>query len=397
MLSSSYVGVWLKQKLEESLQSGEDANRDFFNIWTSGSQSNPLPVEILERISGSAMEPLHTEISYPHGYVTRWYVEKDDLYQRMRSGKFVLAIDPSEAGGGDDIGLIMVDVETLEVICAGVYNETNLIHFAEWICSFLSTFDTITCIIENRSTGGMIIDYLLLMLPSMGIDPYARLYNRVVQDSDANPERFSEIRVPMNRRNQEVYVRYKRLFGFSTSSTGLTSRSELYSTTLRNAAKRSCDRIKDKSLIDQINGLVVRNGRVDHEQGEHDDMVIAWLLCNWLLTLGKNLSFYGIDIRNVGSNSQDRVVNADPADIRRIEEQKYIRARIDEIYEALVNESDDLLAMKLEQELRLLDKKLILESTDVWSVDEVIRKAREAKRNNRLRRNLNRSIQTYRG
>lgn len=381
--------VWLKQKLEEAIQSGEEANRDFFNMWTAGSQSNPLPIATLERITNSKADPLHIEISYPHGYVTRWYVEQKDLYHRMKNGRFILALDPSEAGGGDDIGLVMIDIETLEVICGGVYNETNLINFAEWICTILQTFENVTCIIENRSTGGMILDYLLLMLPSRGIDPFARLYNKVVHESDANPERFAEIKIPMGRRSQDIYVRYKRLFGFATSGSGVNSRSELYSTTLQNAAKRSCDKVKDKALVDQINGLITKNGRVDHEVGEHDDMVIAWLLCHWLLTLGKNLSFYGIDIRKVGSNMQEKIANASPLELQRMQEQKVIRQRIDQIYELLVNEQDEFLVIKLEQELRLLDKKIILEANDVWSVDEVIKIARDAKRNKRLKKNLN--------
>ncbi len=379
---------WLKEKLEESINSGEEANRDFFNIWTAGSQSNPLPIALLERITNSKTDPLHVEISQPHAYVTRWYVEQQYLYHRMKTGKFVLALDPSEAGGGDDIGLTMIDIESLEVVCAGVYNETNLINFAEWICSILQMFENVTCIIENRSTGGMIIDYLLLMLPSRGIDPFARLYNKVVQESDINPERFAEIKVPLNRRNNDIYVRYKRLFGFATSGTGVNSRSELYSTTLQNAAKRSCDKIKDKSLIDQINGLIIKNGRVDHEDGEHDDMVISWLLCHWLITLGKNLAFYGIDIKKVGSNIAEKIQNATPQELRKIEEQRFIRQKIDQIYEELVKEKDEFIAMKLEQELRLLDKRIILESNDVWSVDEVIRMARDAKRNNRLKKNI---------
>lgn len=387
--------AWLKQKLEESVQSGDEANRDFFNIWTAGSQSNPLAIAILERITASKMEPLHIEISYPYSYVTRWYIEQSAIYERMKNGKFILCIDPSEAGGGDDIGLVMLDVETLEVVCSGVYNETNLIHFAEWLCSFLVTFENITCIIENRSTGGMIIDYLLLMLPAKGIDPFARLYNRVVQDSDENPDRFNDIKVPIGRRNQDIYVRFKRMFGFTTSGSGVTARSELYSTTLQNAAKRSADKIHDNSLITQINGLITKNGRVDHEEGGHDDLVIAWLLGHWLLTQGKNLTFYGIDIRRVGSNLMERIKNASPQEVNQMREQQAIRQRIDQIYELLVNEQDEFLAMKYEQELRLLDKKIILESNDVWSVDEVIKMARDAKRNRRVKQNRNMLATTY--
>jgi hypothetical protein len=157
--------TWLKQKLEESLQTGDDANRDYFNMWTSGSQSNPIPISILERISKSVMAPLYTDISKPHGYITRWFIPEEQIAYRMANSKFILGMDTSEASGGDDISFYLLDAETLETIAVGTYNETNLITFAEWVCSILVSYQNITAIIERRSTGGMLLDYLLLMLP----------------------------------------------------------------------------------------------------------------------------------------------------------------------------------------------------------------------------------------
>lgn len=380
---------WLKQKLEESIQTGDDANRDFFNIWTAGSQTNPLPIHILEKITKSIKDPLHMDISFPHSYVTRWYVEKDRIAEKLKNSSHILSLDTSDASGGDDIGLIITDIETLETDAAGVYNETNLINFAEWISDILVNNDNVIAIIERKSSGVMILDYLLLMLPARGVDPFTKIYNRIVQDSDENPDRYREICTPLNRRNHDIYVRHKKAFGFATSGTGYSSRSELYSTTLQNAAKRACDRIKDRSLVEQINGLVTRNGRVDHSEGEHDDLVISWLLTHWFLTQGKNLHHYGIDVRKIGSAIVEKTINLTEKDRFIIAEQQHIRNRINEIYEILTKENDEYICMKLETELRLLDKKIILEANEMYSVDEVINQARDAKRTKRFLPNRN--------
>ena len=370
---------WLAEKLAESLQKGEDANRDYFNMWTSGSQSNPLPLHILDAIAKSVRTPSYTDISKPHCYVTRWYIPENEIHHRMTTGRFVMGMDTSEASGGDDISLVIVDTETLEVVATGTYNETNLISFSQWVCSILVTYKNVTAIIERRSTGAMLLDYLLLMLPEHGEDPFKRLYNRIVNDYDEFPDRMNEIRQPMGRRAPDIYVRYKKAFGFATSASGASSRGDLYSSTLQLAAERSADKIVDKTLIDQITGLVIRNGRVDHAVGEHDDVLIGWLLCNWLLTLGKNLSYYGIDVRSVMSAIRPAALMSD-AEFAQQEEQNAIRVRITALAQELADENDEYVSRRLEQELRMLDRRLILETGEVYSLDGLIQQAADTKK-----------------
>jgi len=381
MLSHKQLGktdAWLKEKLDESLLTGEDASRDLLNQWTSGSETNPLDELILERISNSKKNILFTDISFPHGYITRWYIPEHEIHNRLMNGNFIMGADTSEASGGDDIAFVILDAESLEVIATAVVNETNLITFSEWVCSILVSYPKITAIIERRSTGAMLLDYLLLMLPQHGVDPFQRLFNRVVNDYDEDRDRYSEIKVPMGRRNNDLYVRYKKMFGFATAGSGYASRSELYSTTLQNAAKRSCDKIYDTSLIGQITGLVNKNGRIDHEDGEHDDMVISWLLCHWLLTLGKNLSHYGIDTSKVMSKIAVKNTETRAEYIFRMEQDR-IRSRIAELFELMKAEPDDFISMRLEQELRVLDKQVVLDQNEVYSLDSLIANVKQAK------------------
>ncbi len=377
---------WLRRKLEESVQSGDDANRDYFNMWTSGSQTSPLPVHILEAIRASVRDVQYTEISPVGGYITRWYIREDEIVHRMANGHYVLSMDTSEASGGDDISLVLIDVQTLELVAAGTYNDTNLITFSQWVASWFARFPKFTAIIERRSTGATLIDYLLIHLPEMGIDPFKRLFNMVVQEKDEQPERYREINIPMQRRDQNFYTRFKKTFGFATSGSGVTSRSSLYSTTLRMATTKAANKVYDKPLIDQITGLITKNGRIDHEDGEHDDMVIGWLLGMWLVMQGVNLSHYGIDLRTIMAYAvpQEQI---DPYVAAQKTEQLLLRNRINELNESLKKTNDDFICQKIEHEMRTLMGRLIFEENEVFSVDEMIQRARERRKNNKMIRN----------
>lgn len=373
---------WLAKKIEQSMQDGQSAERDYLNIWTSGNERSPFDSLTTEHIAKSKMDAMYQEIS-AEGYIIRWYIPQEEIETRMTSGKFVLGMDTSEAAGRDDICFVMLDVETAELIATGVFNETNLITFSMWFCNFMIRFPNIIANVERRSTGAMIIDHLLLLLPQHGEDPFKRLFNRIVNDqgeSEANMEKFREIKAtPLQRRDQYFHDHRKTAFGFATSGTGTYSRTGLYSTTLFKAVKRVGDRIRDPMLIDQMFGLIIKNERIDHEDGKHDDMVIAWLLAQWMLWEAKHLHHYGIETRYVMAGvSQKKELSQEEQN--RLIHQDYIREQIEIVYEKLMNEDDENVAFRLEQQLRHLDRQIVVEEGEIYSLDELLRSVKEARR-----------------
>jgi hypothetical protein len=367
---------WLMKKIGEREMSPDAVNRDYFNIWTSGTQTSPIPTKFLEKLTNSIVNEAHQHISPIGSYITRWYIEENQREAYMKTNKTIIGVDTSDASGGDDISFVGVDVETGATVFIGTFNETNLIAFCQWLVWWLFTYENSTMIIERKSSGVTIIDYLLMFLPQKGIDPFKRLFNWVANDPLEHKERHTESQYPIHRRADDLYVRAKKYFGFATSGGGETSRSELYSTTLQNAVKRCSDRVLDKELTEQITGLVIRNGRVDHDVGGHDDLVIGWLLCHWFLTMGKNLNNYGIDPIKVLCKSQEvkqLTIEEQAVDY----EQSRIRARISELFTLLANEQNSFICERYEKELRLLDSRIVLKNNEYFSVDATINTARE--------------------
>lgn len=374
--------AWLARKIEEAVQEGEAAERDYLNIWTSGNERSPFTPEITERISSNKFEPKFQQI-FPEGYIFRWQLEEAEIEEYMKWHPTVLGVDASDAMGRDEICLVLTDVVTGEVIGTGSYNETNLYTFSIWLAHFLIKYKRITMIPERHSSAISMIDHLCVLLPQYGEDPFKRIFNWITQDSQEsanNLEKYRKIKQPLGRRDTQFHAERKAEFGWRTSGgSGRTARRNLYGQVLQISARRAGHKIKDPQLIGQLLGLVNKNGRIDHEDGSHDDMVVAWLLTHWFLTQGKHLQHYGIEPGTVlaGLNIKKEET---PQEMRMRFEQQDIRDRISELYEKLLQEEDENVAERIEAQLRTLDRRLVVEEGEMYSFDELLRSAKAARR-----------------
>lgn len=268
-----YTDEWLREKINEAPSTPDKINRDYFGIWTSGSEASPLPIEISNMIRQSEIKEFRPESFGNYPYITRWYITESELRRRISDNShFIMGIDSSDMAGGDELAMVIRDAYQGDVIAVGNYNSTNLFTFTNWLTLWFTRFENLTLIIERRSTGSMILDQLIASLMSKGINPFKRIFNKVVNNADEKPEDFEFMVSKYRYSPEDVYIRYKKSFGFATSATGLTARSELYGNTFQLASKLTGDKVRDTALIDQLLSLVIRNGRVDHAVGEHDDL-----------------------------------------------------------------------------------------------------------------------------
>lgn len=374
-----YDDKWLMEAMERTKSFGDEANRDYFNIWTAGNEKMPISVQDAEAIARVKIDEPKEWIS-EFGYTLRYYKSERELLDILRNRDCIMGLDTSEASGNDDIGLTIIDAKSLEVVACGTYNETNIYSFGKYILHLLTSFPKLKANIEAKSTGVAIINYLLITLPEKGINPFKVLFNRIVQerdDSDLNKERYQE--VLREGRKEYVINKYKKYIGYSTAGSGNYSRDNLYGSCFRNAIKHTKEKIKDPVLSDQILGLVIKNGRIDHDEYGHDDMVVSWLLAHWFITHGKNLEFYDLDPLEIFSEIEEREIKTyeDYQNYQEEIEQLEIRKKMISVYNELENTTDYYLTNKLEQELRNLNSKLILKDREIFSIDQLIQHAKE--------------------
>lgn len=381
-----YTDEWLRSKIKESMSEGMDAERDLLNKWTNGSVSSPLSQELLNIIKDSVIEPLYIEITEKN-YMMHWFIPEENIEYELNNNPHVLGIDTSEASGSDNIALVLRSITNGKVVLTATINETYILDFCVWLCNFIVKYKMVTTIVERKSTGGTVLEYLLKMLPSFNEDPYVRLFNRVVNDRDEDQERFREAVQPLYRKDISLLLNHKKYFGFSTSGTGITNRADLYGTTLKDAAIKTGQYTYSSKLINEISGLVIRSGRVDHPIGGHDDLVVAWLLTHWLMTSAQNLNVYNIDPSKVLIETRFNFKNEN-MNAYDMESDLRIKNNIEELLEKIKNLDDENLSYIYEKQIKFLSNQIkSKEFLSTLSIDDFLNKIREQKamRNNTIK------------
>lgn len=379
---------WLIGKINDAMAQGDAVLADFLNIWVEGSEASPIPKKLLKLIKDSIVNEPYIEIN--KGYIIKWYVTEQHITSSIMNRETVLTLDTSDMVNNDDTALTLRDVRTGATLAAGIYNETNIIEFSEWVASWIVRFHKLTVIIERRSSGVAIMDNLLKILPAMDIDPFSRIFNWVVDEAIEYPKRANEtIKVPMNRRDPSVYVRYRKYFGYGTSGSGKTSRDNLYGEALMQSIKYTGKYARDKTLVNQISGLTMRNGRIDHGTGkdDHDDLVISWMLGYWFLTKARNKIYYGIP-ENI---SLSVVINEDltkDGTIEKAEKQAQqiaIKEAITTMIEMLRNENNPMKEIMLTNRIKHLNKDVDSTISSPLNLESVLEQIKEEKKS-RIRR-----------
>lgn len=378
---------WLYEKMAETSSSGDAANRDYLNWWTSGSLRSPLTTQLAEAIRGSQSEPKYLQISASN-YVLRWYITEEEVARRMASSWFAMGVDTSDAVGRDATSLVITDLRTMEVVAVGTYNETNLMSLAQFFCEIMAQYPSITMVIEKKLNAQALIDYMLLFFQRAGIDPFRRLFNRVVDEAREDEAAFREIAGNNRQQSEQFFTARKSKFGFVTDA---EKRQLLYGTVLQNAAKEAGQWVRDSTLIQELLSLVVKDGRIDHKASGHDDHCIAWLLTHWFANFALNLEHYGINTREVRVGVALKSGKA-PTQLELLEaqRQKQLMADINVLVEELKTATSDIEILRLESKLSHLTRQIQENGGETAiSLDAMLKdieESRQRKRENDRRR-----------
>lgn len=377
-----YTDEWLRNTAIETSSVGEQFQRDYLNIWTSGSQNSPFTVEQSKLIRESQKEIQYAEISKYGQIVTRWYKREEDIQRILLRDHTVVAVDTSDAMGKDEIAVHFRHLQTGETLGTCGINEMNLITVSNFLVYILQSYPKMTMIIERRNQAATIVDYMHKQLILAGIDPFRRMYNTVVQDHMEFPDRYKEILNPRNVNNEQFLAQFKKFFGFITSGSGTTSRSELYGTTLQQAVKYTGTMVYDKPTIDQLLSLIITNGRVDHPKGGHDDMCVAWLLSYWFMTHGRNLQHYGIPQNYVLSNNAVVNSTANKEEMIQIEYNRRAKEHIESLVNYIRQEKDPYVIERVIFEIENVKNSLGPQSELAVTVDDMLNTIKKERRSN---------------
>lgn len=276
--------------------------RDFGLQWTSGNALSPFTTEQLEAIKASIKRPEFIDIQ-KNNYTVKWFYHQGELEEKMKV-KHVIGLDTSDAVGRDAIQLIMTNSETLEVAAICTVKETNLHIYTMWLYEFMAKWENTVLIPERKSSAPTMIDTLIVAFVNAGINPCKRIYNRMTQE-ERSTDAYRDFAMNVGRFREPRFMNeYRKYFGFMTTA---ATRRDLYGDVLTYAIELGVNVLHAMELVNELLALQIKNGRVDHPDGGHDDSVIAWMLSAWFILYGKNLDFYGISNRKALRKSAGNV------------------------------------------------------------------------------------------
>lgn len=316
--------------------------KDYLNKWLHGSSGSILPADLINKIQGSRKDPVATT-NY-ETLLIKWYDDPNVLKanEHLRNRPYVIGLDTSDNVGRDFTTMCMIDPYDMHVVATFKCNTTNLAFVARAMMRILMDFPRAIFIPERNKIGVVFIDYIFAEMRRDVFDPLARIFNRYYQEYTAD----TNVR-NLNFDDGEV----RRNFGFTTTKSA-TSREFLYSTVLMTAMKLVGDRLNDAALIDEICGISVKNGRVDHSEKGHDDLLIAFLLAAFFILFGANHHLYGISpdefLCAVNESTGD---NVDP-ELKM--QQTKLRGLLDDYRAKLKHTSNPIIRQALEREIQKL-------------------------------------------
>lgn len=257
---------WFKQASAELNGNPDDIARDLLNVWQASSAENVIPQSITQILRHSKQEPAYTDLS--HGFLMRWYLDESIVKsEEFKNRPLVAGMDTSENIGRDWTTLVIMDPRDLNVVATCRCNNANTMQVANYIADLLLEFKGMVWIPERNNTGIAIIDFVLAKLHDNRINPYKRIYNEVIQQRD--DPKFAKIDITGNG---EIIGKDRSYFGYRTKGSGSTSRDRLYKDVMMHCLELAANKVKDSTLINEYCNLTVRNGRVDHREGLHDDL-----------------------------------------------------------------------------------------------------------------------------
>ena len=292
-----FTDEWLKKRIALSGAEGVDVETDYLNKWVHSSNEGLLSKEETAKVLASIEDTPDIDYIYD-GYMLSWFISKSDI-RSLINRPFIIGSDTSDGAGNDEITLCFTDPETGAVLATGRYNEINLLSFAKYLVYLLHTFKKSVLIIERKSSAIGILDSIFVLgkQGEYNIDILKRIFNRVIDDAgpDDDIQAVADSAYIKSAREGNGFTMFKSKFGFATSGSGRYARSNLFGVVMKNAIRLAGDKIRDKILVAQMTSLVIKNGRIDHKSGDHDDLLIAYLLTQWFLQHANNKEFYGVN------------------------------------------------------------------------------------------------------
>lgn len=239
--------------------------------WTVMSDNNPFVPEDLEMIASMVKEEPIAELRF--GKANQFVLKIWDQIPIDSTYPLIVGVDVASGRHKDSSAITVIDSQTTKVIATFRNNFITTPELADMIYQFVTTYAKNAIVnIENNGIGTPVIQ--MLMKTSIKKNLYYEIKDRM------DEEQFNGVQVQRRNRKCKVYG--------STSSK--TKRNQLIEL-LHQRTEHHRDKFATKDLYDELCTMVVKpNGKVEHADDAHDDLIFSYLWALYVFYFGQDLA-----------------------------------------------------------------------------------------------------------
>lgn len=265
-----YTEEWLNTL--RSAVSDDDFRREVLGEWQDSTTNHPYGQDRIRELQSRKIRPCETVV-ISNIFLLRFY---RDMTEEDYNIPFIIGMDSGGNIGNDFSTLVVLDPTNYEVVAVMRSNQYSVPKFGRAVIYIMQTIFPNSILVAERNSMG--VAAIQIIEEGMGSEASMRIYKEAT-DSKAG------------LRNQPYGIHLTQ-----------NIRELFFNDILRLAIVNELDKIHDESIISEITTLrMTKKGRVDHEEGEHDDTLIAYLYTRWFLSYAENKELY-IDPIIIGSN-----------------------------------------------------------------------------------------------
>lgn len=257
----------------------KDLQKDWVKIrrevlleWAKTADNSPFNREDLDIIGAQVKEEPKNVLRF--GKAGQFVMKFWDTISISSMYPPIVGVDVSSGRHKDSSAITVIDSQTTKVLATFKSNFITMPELADLIYQFVSTYakNAVVCIENNGGFGSSVLQ--MLLKTSIKKNLYYEIKDRELE------EQFDGVTV--NRRKQKCKV-----YGATSNH---QKRNELIEM-LHQRVQHHRDKFASKEIYDELCTMVVKpNGKVEHADDAHDDLVFSYLWALYVFYHGEELA-----------------------------------------------------------------------------------------------------------
>lgn len=227
------------------------------NVSFLGSSDNVVPVEVIERQMKSNVVQITDDWKLMDTLVKETWIWKDPILMH----RYICACDPSSGSGEDSTAIQIIDLDGVDEDGMPCFEQVleyngkiNGNEVGQLVDRYARIYNDALTVVECIGGYG---DSVVLTLMDLG---YPNLYYDNPQMKNYTNQNLVKV--------QNVFDQQKQLPGFRTSALRLQMIANFVDMLKSNAFK-----VRSQRVINELDTWIFKNGRPDHMDGAHDDLL----------------------------------------------------------------------------------------------------------------------------